>query len=157
MKKKFFGIAGLLAMALVFGLIVTGCDENADKDNNDSGAYHLQVTITSWGGDYDAFKSTMLSSVSSYAETGDDLGSGYVTGAAAKSAYDIFTDSSSSDINTDGSFENLLNFSKDGIGAPPKLKAALAAKKGSVPLFGLFYTDIGEVPIKYVVFYITKN
>jgi hypothetical protein len=53
---------------------------------------------------------------------------------------------------SDGSFEDCVKFSLDGISAPAGLQTAPAANAGNAPLAGIFSSTAGVI-----LFYITKN
>jgi hypothetical protein len=81
---------------------------------------------------------------------------GYLTGSNATSAYNIISTTPEAQFNDDGtlsgSFEELLNYQSQGIGAPSALKSALTAQKSNVPLVDVFQHQYGVT-----AFYITKN
>jgi hypothetical protein len=52
----------------------------------------------------------------------------------------------------DGAFEDCVNFSSNGVGAPAGLKNSSSATGANVPLAGIFDGGSGAV-----LFYITKN
>ena len=91
----------------------------------------------------------------------------YVTG---NTAYDVYiyclnnTNFYDGEPAVGGSFETLVNYSIDGISAPPGLQAAMLANKENVPVAGIFKVDsyfygypYSVTPNSHVVFYIVKN
>ena len=56
-----------------------------------------------------------------------------------------------------GSFENLVNFQQDGIGAPQDLKNAMLANKNNVPLGVFFQANIPGYGVSVVCFYVENN
>jgi hypothetical protein len=133
--------AGMLAVLLTFCFILAGCG---------NGTYHLK-----WGATFVSY-SQVQSVITTQGWTVADSGTNWalVTGGTATSVYDYCMNNVSwlDGGDVEGSFEDCINFSKDGISALPELKTVFNTKKGKVPLAGVF--DGGSVA---VLFYITKN
>jgi hypothetical protein len=145
MERKNFGIAGILVVLLAMGLALAGCDNGT----TDKGEYHL-----AWGA-----ASVAYSYVSSQiADSAQERGADWLlcTGSTATTVYDNAREQISSWLlangDFDGSFNECLNFSNEGIEAPSGLKGSSSAVASGVPLLGVF--DGGSMT---VLFYITKN
>jgi hypothetical protein len=65
------------------------------------------------------------------------------------SSGNYFTDSGT----MNDSFENLLNFNKNGIGLPSALKTALTRQKANLPIAAVFQVNAQGV----VVFFVTEH
>jgi hypothetical protein len=135
----------MLALALTFGLVLSGCKED------DVGEYDLKWGL--WINETYANISAQFNN-NNVPLTSAGPNAGYLTGNNATAAYNFissyysFYDYGS----TDGSFEDLVNYKKDGIGAPVTLKDALRAQKANAPLAGVFQYQ------NYVLlFYLSKN
>jgi hypothetical protein len=141
MKHKKFFAAGMLAVLLVFCFVLAGCG---------NGTYHLK-----WGATFTGY-SRVQSTITAQGWTVADSGTNWAlaTGSTATSVYEYCMNNVSwlDGGDMEGSFEDCVNFSKDGISALSELKKALNNKKGKVPLAGIF--DGKSVA---VLFYITKN
>jgi hypothetical protein len=146
MKRKLFGIAGALAVLLMSGLVLTGCDNGSTNKDE----YHLK-----WGATYTTYW-VITSTIISQNWTVTAQGSNYAlaTGITATSVYNYCMNNVSwiDGGDFDGSFEECINFSQDGVSAPFGLKSAGNNNKGNIPLAGVF--DGGS---SAVLFYITKN
>jgi hypothetical protein len=140
-NKKFF--AGMLAMALTFGLILAGCPT---EDDSPKGEYHLK-----WGA-VGASYSMVAQNSSGTTVSGSDLI--LLTGSAATTSYNKVDSGMQQKGDEDGSFEKCRDFSTSGVSAPAGLKTAIDANKGKVPLAGYFSLQGGS---NTMVFYITKN
>jgi hypothetical protein len=117
---------------------------------NSGGTYTLQwgSTLTS----YSRVESIIATQGWNIQRVGDTAA--YATKATATSIYNWCIDNAylyRTGIES-GSFESLVNYSSNGVSAPPALKTALNSNKANVPLAGIF--DGGSVA---VLFYITKN
>jgi hypothetical protein len=138
--KKIFGLAGIMLAA---GLVLTGCAKST---------YHLQ-----WGAafiPYARVQSIIASEGWAIAESGDSWA--LAAGDAAGSVYEycMATVRWIDNGEHDGSFEEAIGFSQDGVSAPPDLVTAANKIKRRVPVVGIF--DAGGSGIA-VMFYITKN
>jgi hypothetical protein len=147
MKKNKFSVLGILAMALVLGFVLAGCDNGTTT----KAEYHLKWGVTSTS--YSEVQSTITEQGWTVADSGSAWAIG--TGSTASAIYDwcmsnvTFADGG----DFDGSFEECMNFSKDGVLAPAGLKTAGTNNKANVPLAGIF--DGGSAGA--VLFYVTKN
>jgi hypothetical protein len=144
-KGKFFAL-GILAMVLVLGLVLAGCDNGTTT----KAEYHLK-----WGATSTSY-STVQSTITSQGWTVADSGTNWAVGAGstATTIYNwcMANVSFSDGGDFDGSFEECINYTKDGsVSAPSALKTALNNNKSNVPLAGIF--DGGYA----ILFYITKN
>jgi hypothetical protein len=164
MKRKLFGIVGALAVLLMPGLVLAGCDNGSTNTGYDDGStdawydngptnkdeYHLR-----WGVTYTTY-STIRFIIIDQNWTVTAQGSNYAlaTGSTARSVYNYCMNNVSwiDGGDFDGSFEECANFSKDGVSAPSGLKSAGNNNKGNIPLAGVFDGGSGAV-----LFYITKN
>jgi hypothetical protein len=148
MKKCKFSVLGMLAMVLALGFALDGCDNGTTS----KGEYHLK-----WGVTYTTY-SQVESTVTSQGWAITDQGSNWAlgTGSTATTVYNwcmgnvTFVDGG----DFDGSLEECLNFSKDGVSAPAGLKTAGNNNKANIPLAGIFD---GGYNVGAVLFYITKN
>jgi hypothetical protein len=145
MKKK-HNLLIMLVCLLALGLAVTSCDNGTTE----KGEYHLLWgTFTST---YSQIKTVITQQSWDVTPLGDSAG--YATGdtATAIRNYNVANTQFSDGGDKDGSFEELLNFSKNGIGLPDNLKTVFADQKPNVPLAGIF--DAGDFA---VLFYVNKN
>ena len=85
----------------------------------------------------------------------------WVSGSTATAIYDwCVNEPLNYDLNGTivGSFEQVLNFTMNGITCPPALKTALNSNKGNVPLTAIFKVPDGLAdPNTHIIFYIQKN
>jgi hypothetical protein len=146
MKNK-LNFSVILVCMLALTLVFISCN----RKSGGSGVYKLQ-----WG----AFWTSYSEVQNTIAEKGWNVitagtNAAVTKGADATSVYNFciknifFIDG---DDGIEGSFEDLLNYSKNGVSAPEELKTLLKRNKTKVPLAGVF--DAGS---SAVVFYITKN
>jgi hypothetical protein len=155
-------LAGLLALSLAF----VGCDngttssggDDGDKTGDDGDTTQYTLEWGAWDGQtYATISSNFTAAQHPLTPAGSNAG--YLTGSMALSAYNIVHDAYRFDDGgtVSGSFDSLLNFSKDGIGLPDGgLKNALREQKANVPLAGVFqYTSGGRPGVS--VFYLTKK
>jgi hypothetical protein len=149
MKRKCFGVTGVLAVLLALGLVLAGCDNGTTS----KGEYHLQWGATSTS--FSVLSSGITNGGGSF-NAGSGTGWGLVKGSMATMISNGIQSEMSpsdwiSDGEQDGSFEECLNFSIDGIGAPSGLKSAASSE--DVPLAGIFDGGNGVT----VLVYITRN
>jgi hypothetical protein len=150
MKNNRFFMTGMFAVLLTFGLVLSGC-----SDSSSTGEYKL-----SWGiwntANYD-YVNTQFSS-RGYSLIPAGTNAGYITGTSAANAYNaVKTVQSFDDQGTqDGSFEELLGFTKNSIGLPTDLKATMAGQKTNVPVAGVFQFTAGGAQ-NVALFYVSKN
>jgi uncharacterized repeat protein (TIGR02543 family) len=128
-------------------------DDDSDDDNSGDGKDEYTLTWAVW-------QSLSYSDVSRvFAEVGAPLkpagsNAGYLTGDDATGAYTIigyhyvFDDFGLAS----GTFEDMLNYKVDDIGAPAALKNVMRAQRKYAPLGGVF-----QYPYGVVLFYIEKN
>jgi len=147
---KAFGIITLMA---VIGFGVVACDDGGGG-GGPKGEYHLR-----WGQPYSATWSDVESKVTSEGWTMEDESDTapkwkLSTGATAIAIYNYCQTLGYADGgDVDGTFEQCLAFSKNGITGPAGLKAAAETHKDKAPLGGMFDSGYGFV----ILLYITKN
>jgi hypothetical protein len=147
MKKTV--VFGLLVILLAFGFI--GCDSDSKGDD-------YKLTWGLWIGEtYSSVSSNFTSAGASLTPAGTNAG--YLTGSIASTAFSVIITTYQFDDGgfKTGSFESLVNFQNDGIGAPQALKAAMLEQKNNVPVGGVFQTTIPGYGNSAIVFYIEKN
>ena len=154
MKKKLV-FSAILVCLLALGLMFVGCS----SDSTSLGEYSLAWGIFVPG--TQSIQEVVAAQGWSITET-DGGDAGYATGATADAIYKYCTSGNVSfddGGDFDGSFEECVNYTKDGIGVPPGLKAAMASNKAKAPIAGVFKVDpsFPVDPNSHVVFYITKN
>jgi hypothetical protein len=149
MKKTNFG--ALLVFALAVGLIFAACDTGTGGGGSDTDEYQLEWSTFS--GSFFSFSDILaLIAMEGLNVQGDSQTYALATGATAREIYSRGKGFWWDDLGTEtGSFENLVNYTNSGIGAPSGLKSLMRSNKANVPLLGIF--DIGP---KAVIFYITK-
>jgi hypothetical protein len=139
---------GILAIVPALALVLASCD----NETTTKAEYHLKWGVTSTS--YSEVQSTITSQGWTVAGSGADWAVG--AGSTAISVYNwcmgnvAFVDGG----DFDGSFEECINFSRDGVSAPSGLKTAVNANKANVPLVGIFD---GGYSVGAVLFYLTKN
>ena len=141
----------LLIVMLAFGLITC---------SNSSGGPGGDYTL-SWGLWTHTYYSDVSDNFDLFGLSLTPVGSnaGYLTGSDASDAHSFITAYYGFDDGgyETGSFENLVNFQNDGIGAPSELKSAMLANKNNVPLGGFFQANIPGEGISVVCFYVEHN
>lgn len=145
-KRNNLFFFGMLAAALVFGLVFAAC-KNAPDDE-----YHLK-----WGRE-DTTYSNIATTIASEGWTvaASDTNWSLATGSSALDGYSWCMGHITWEDGGDfgGSFEDCINFSKNGISAPAGLKTAGNTHKANAPLAGFFDAGNGN---EFILFYITKN
>jgi len=141
--------SGILVCLLVFSLALISCPTGGDD-----GEYDLL-----WG-TFSTSISLVKSTISSHSWSVTDTDSGnacYATGATAENiyTYSLNTLTFSDGGSKDGSWEELLNYKKNGIGLDlaPALKTAMLPNKENAPVAGIYDSGQGFA----VIFYIRKN
>jgi len=145
--KKTVSIS-LLVIVLAFAFI--SCD-NGSKDE-------YKLTWGLWIGDnYYSISSQFAGYGAPLTPAGTNAG--YLTGNNASTAFSFIITTYSFDDGgfETGSFENLVYFQQDGIGAPQDLKTAMLAQKNNVPIGGVFQTIIPGYGTSVVSYYLEKN
>ena len=141
MKKTVF--FGLLVVVLAFGFI--GCSDDDDP---------YKLTWGLWeGATYSEISQNFSNADVPLTPVGNNAG--YLTGNAAAEAFNIISNEFKFDDDgtKTGTYESLVDYKKDGIGAPSDLKTAMLAEKNNVPVGGVYYvTSVGVI-----VFYVAKN
>jgi hypothetical protein len=138
----------VLVCLLVLSMAFVSCDNGTTK----KGEYLLE-----WGTTYTS-PSDITSAIYSQGWDVEMVQTGvsvYATGNTATAIYNYSRDMwyFEEGGEEDGSFEDLLNYTKEeGKGLPDNLKDALRAQKDNVPLAGIYNTGSFVV-----VFYISKN
>jgi hypothetical protein len=147
MKKNVL-FAGISAIMLVFGLVLTACGDNGGGDPYKlSGGYLSGLTYSGVSSQFTANGAPLVPAGSN---------AGYLTGSDAKNVYDRFTryvednNVSIESITATGTFEDLINYQSNGIGLPEGLKAALTAQQGNMPLASVFEVSSQGVVVLYV-------
>jgi hypothetical protein len=150
MNKKLL-FSGILVCLLVFSLFFVGCPQPTDDPSR--GEYHLI-----WGTTF-TDQSDVLNVISNNSWTAADYGIDWVlgTGSDATNAYNWCNTPANvgwDDAGTfDGTFEQCVNFTKNGVGAPQALKTAAITNKNNAPL-ACIYDYQGQYA---VLCYVTKN
>jgi len=129
---------------------VTYYKKSSVVDNNDT--YVLEWGI--WTGQNYSYIASQFQGAG-YPLTSAGNNAGYLTGNAAAKAISIIKNGYSFNDSGDktGEFDELLNYTKNGIGVPSALKTAMNANKDKLPIGGVFYASGAGV----LVFYIDKN
>ncbi|AEF82955.1 hypothetical protein TREAZ_2985 [Leadbettera azotonutricia ZAS-9] len=134
---------------LALGLVLAGCDNGSTSSVGEYnliwGAYNNYVTMTD-------IENTIANQNWPVTSANDGK---YAIGDTARSirtycvGSQYFTDGGAAD----GSYEDLLNYTSNGIGLPSDLKNAMASQKASVPIAGVFKNPLNLE----VMFYVSKN
>jgi hypothetical protein len=83
---------------------------------------------------------------------------GYVTGADAVAGFSKMDNNYFDNYGTlNDTFENLLNFNRDGIGLPPALKTAMTGQKANLPIAAVFEVNDPDTLQGVVVFFIQEH
>jgi len=148
--KNTIRILVIIALVAIIGFSFVSCG-----GDDDSGGDEYKLTWGLWMGvDYSYISSQFIANGANPVSAGSSAG--YITGNDASRAFSIASTYPFDDDGTmTGSFETLLNFKKDGIGAPQELKSAMLAQKDNVPVGGIFQASInGSVGV--IGFYVEK-
>jgi len=147
---------GIIALVAVIGFTMAACDDGGGPGGA-KGEYHLrwgQPTGGTWSSVESAFSSNGWTAVD---ESNTAPEWKLVTGTTATAIYNYCQTLGYADGgDVDGTFEQCLGFSKNGITGPAGLKAAAETYKGDAPLGGMFAgTSQGYNFV--ILLYITKN
>jgi len=138
-----------IAAVIMFGM--AACDGGSGGGGGGGGSGGSGNYKLTWG----IYDQTFSLSVAEFAYYGFPLtlagsNAGYITGNTASQAFSQVNPAVEYGISY-GTFEILVEFKRDGIGAPQELKSAMLAKKANVPVGGVFgYSDFS------VAFYIER-
>jgi hypothetical protein len=165
MRNNRFFVAGVLALTLIFGFALLGCNTGTGGGGSSDtpppgGGAEYELGWGYWEGtNYATVSGNFASNSLPLTPAGDKAG--YLTGAKAGEAYDAIENNLKTYPFDDkgeleGSFEELLNFKNDGKGFSDDLKVALKAQKANVPIAGALEFATGGGPI-VVVFFIDKK
>jgi hypothetical protein len=154
MKKKFL-VSGLLALALVFGLALTACGGGAG--GGPSGPYTLSwgAFYYSWAGVKSTISGLPWGSNVTYTDSGS---AGWAKGTDADAIYIYSLETIGFDDGgaVGGEWADLVAYTKDGIGAPAQLKAAMLANEVNAPVAGIYDANSYD-PGLIIIYCIKKN
>jgi hypothetical protein len=95
-----------------------------------------------------------------FALTSAGSNAGYLTGSSATNALNTIQNTPGAEFDDDGevagTFEKVLDYTKDGRGLPDNLKTTLKAQRTSAPLAVVFQLSHDDGSTSVVAFYVTK-
>ena len=150
--KNLAKLTGIIALVALIVFSMAACD------NGNGGVDEYKLTWGLWlGVTYSNVSSQFTSAGAPLTPAGTNAG--YLTGSNASTAFSVIITTYSFDDGgyKTGSYENLVNFQQDGIGAPQELKEAMVAQKKNIPVGGVFQTTIPGYGNSVIVYYLEKN
>ena len=150
--KNLVKLIGIIVLVVAIGFSMVACDDgNSSRDE-------YKLTWGLWIGEtYSTVSSRFTDASAPLTPAGANAG--YVTGSNASTAFSVIITTYLFDDGgfTTGSYENLVNFQQDGIGAPQDLKTAMLNQRNNIPLGGVYQTTIPGEGDSVIVYYLERN